>query len=262
MTPIDSSHNLTNITNLGTLQKWLQLGNSDGIDRFPWCGMTSELYSPIDPSKPVYSGRELMLVQHFLNEQGCTKLIDYAEAAAGKPAPVGNPIGGGNVGNRQDSAFIADRIDIQSDQDIETFVNSICKHIYTNVVEPYYNVKIAWFEVPHLLRYSTGGNYIAHSDCENWDPQKDCWVKGVDRDYSSVLYLNSDFTGGSLTFPYLNLRLHPQAGMLVTFPSDHRFLHAAEKTLSGQRYAFVTWAATKNSKRVMNGTPPFIVRLT
>lgn len=223
--------------------------------------MTSDLYSPIDPSKPVYSGRELMLVQNYLSPQYCTKLIDYAEATAGKPAPVGDPKGGGNVGNRQDSAFIAERIDFKSNQDITIFSNAICKHVYTKVVEPYYKVKIAWFEVPHLLRYSTGGNYIAHSDCENWDLEKEHWVKGVDRDYSSVMYLNSDFTGGSLSFPYLNLRLHPQAGMLVTFPSDHRFLHAAEETLSGQRYAFVTWAATEDSERVMNGTPPFIVRL-
>lgn len=224
--------------------------------------MTNNLYSPIDPSKPVYSGHELMLVQNYLNTQCCAKLIKYAEATAGKPAPVGDTKGSKTVGNRQDSAFVAERIDIQSNQDTKTFANSICKNIYTQVVGPYYKVEIEWFEVPHLLRYTTGGNYIAHSDCENWDAEKNCWVKGADRDYSSILYLNSDFTGGSLTFPYLNLRLHPQPGMLVTFPSDHRFLHAAEETLSGQRYAFVTWAAAKDSERVLKQAPPFIVRLT
>jgi hypothetical protein len=49
--------------------------------------------------------------------------------------------------------------------------------------------------------------------------------------------------------------------MLVTFPSDHRFMHAAEETLTGQRYAFVTWAASKGAARVMQGTPPHIVAM-
>jgi predicted 2-oxoglutarate/Fe(II)-dependent dioxygenase YbiX len=219
-----------------------------------------------------------MLVQNYLNEKGCARLVEFADATAGKPALVGDiksseavdsrqsPAirdlkGGGAVGRRQDSAFVAERIDVQSNQDIQTLANSICKHIYRQIVGPYYKVAIEWFEVPHLLRYTAGGSYIAHSDCENWDDAKNCWVKGVDRDYSSIIYLNSDFTGGSLAFPYLNLRLYPQPGMLVTFPSDHRFLHAAEETLTGQRYAFVTWAAAKGRERVMKRATPFIVRL-
>jgi len=223
--------------------------------------MNNAIYSPIDPSKPVYGGRDLILVQNYISPEGCRKLIQYAESANGKPAPVGDPGDSGQAGNRQDSAFVAERIDMGSDPEITRLANNICRHIYTRIVAPYYKVEIDWFEVPHMLRYSPGGNYVAHSDCENWDTHGNRWVKGVDRDYSSILYLNSDFSGGSLAFPNLNLRLHPQTGMLVTFPSDHRFLHAAEETLSGTRYAFVTWAAARGSARVMNGTPPFIIRL-
>ena len=218
-------------------------------------------YSAIDPEKPIYAGRELLIAQNYLDAEGCAALIAYADRTGGKPAPVGDPKGDGRVGNTQDPAFTADRIDIHSDPQVVERSLAMCQDIYANGVAQFYGVGIEWFEVPHILRYHPGGHYIVHSDSENWDESQQRWVKGVDRDYSSILYLNSEFTGGSLAFPNLNLRIHPQAGLLVTFPSDHRFMHAAEETLTGQRYAFVTWAARKGAARVMQGTPPHIVRL-
>jgi predicted 2-oxoglutarate/Fe(II)-dependent dioxygenase YbiX len=220
------------------------------------------LFSAIDPQRPVYNGRGLLVAQNYLDADGCAALIAYAERTGGKPAPVGDPMDDGRVGNRQDSAFTADRIDIQADPVVVERSLAMCRDIYANGVSAYFGVEIEWFEVPHILRYHAGGNYIVHSDSENWDELQHRWVKGVDRDFSSVLYLNSGFTGGALAFPNLNLRLHPQAGLLVTFPSDHRFMHAAEETLTGIRYAFVTWAARKGIERVMQGTPPHIVRLS
>jgi hypothetical protein len=219
----------------------------------------STLFSPIDPAKPVIPTRELLLIPNYLDNTGCVSLIEYAERVGGKPAPVGDPKGDGMVGNRQDKAFVADRIDMLAEPRIIERCIAMCRDIYGNCVSRFYGVEIEWFEVPHILRYHPGGNYIMHSDCEIWDQRRQCWVKGVDRDYSSILYLNSDFTGGALAFPALNLRLHPQSGMLVTFPSDHRFRHAAEVTLTGKRYAFVTWAARKGAPRVMKGKPPHIV---
>jgi hypothetical protein len=219
------------------------------------------LFSAIDPGKPGYSGRELLLAPNYLGAEGCAALIEYADRMGGKPAPVGDPRADGRVGNRRDSAFTADRIDMQSEPWITERSIAMCRDIYGNCVAAYYGVEIEWFEVPHILRYHPGGNYLVHSDCENWDEQQLRWIKGVDRDFSSVLYLNSGFTGGALAFPALNLRIHPQPGLLVTFPSDHRFRHSAEETLSGKRYAFVTWAARKGSERVMNGMPPHIVRM-
>ncbi len=227
----------------------------------PGGDVTDKPYTPIDASRPIYSGPELLLVQDYLPADAREKLLTYASAGAAMPAPVGDPRGDGHVGNRQDPAFSAERIDIVPGSETYRLADSICRDIYTRIVGPYYKTEIAWFEVPHMLRYRPGGHYVAHSDSENWDESGQCWVKGVDRDFSSVLYLNDDFTGGTLAFPYLNLRIHPRPGMLVTFPSNHRYLHAAEETLSGQRYAFVTWAAARNSQRVMNGTPPYIVRL-
>lgn len=231
-----------------------------GLTNFSPMTGSNNLLSALDPEKPVYNGRELLLAPGYLGADGCEELIVYADRVGGRPAPVGD-VRDGAAGNRQDVAFTADRIDIQSDERIVERSTAMCRDIYTNGVGSYYGVEIEWFEMPHILRYHPGGNYIVHSDCENWDPEQQRWIKGVDRDFSSILYLNSGFTGGALVFPNLNLRIHPQAGLLVTFPSDHRFMHAAEETLSGKRYAFVTWAARVGSERVMSCARPDIVRI-
>ena len=52
-----------------------------------------------------------------------------------------------------------------------------------------------------------------------------------------------------------NFRIKPRPGMLLAFPSDHRYLHAALPTVSGIRYVIVSWAAVLGSKRVRTQMP-------
>ncbi len=47
-----------------------------------------------------------------------------------------------------------------------------------------------------------------------------------------------------------NIKIKPLPGLLVAFPSGKEYEHAAEPTLSGDRYAIVTWARQKGSLRV------------
>jgi hypothetical protein len=46
-----------------------------------------------------------------------------------------------------------------------------------------------------------------------------------DRDISVVWYLNEDFVGGELVFPLFDLSIRPEAGMIVTFPSNRDRAH-------------------------------------
>jgi predicted 2-oxoglutarate/Fe(II)-dependent dioxygenase YbiX len=222
--------------------------------------MSAGLVTALDPGKPVYNGHELLLVENYLNSEICQQLISFAEQQAGSPAPVGNVSDGyGKVANTQDKAFIADRIDLMDIRPRKMAIE-LLTDAYRNRVDPHYGVETEWFEIPHILRYTSGGKYIYHSDSENWDQEQKRWIKGADRDYSCIIYLNDNFTGGNLALPYLNIRLHPRTGLLIVFPSDHRFTHAAEETLSGLRYALVTWGVRKGSVRVMSAPPPHIVR--
>ncbi|MCA9540819.1 MAG: 2OG-Fe(II) oxygenase, partial [Myxococcales bacterium] len=56
-------------------------------------------------------------------------------------------------------------------------------------------------------------------------------------------------------FPRLGCRVQPRKGMLVAFPSDHRYEHAAEPTESGRRYALVSWAALRGTARSRTQLP-------
>ena len=114
---------------------------------------------------------------------------------------------------------------------------------FSECVMPFFNVQLAAFEPPTVLRYKAGGKYDAHSDNELWDAEQGVWLKTLNRDYSILIYLNEDFKGGKLSFPNFQCKIAPAMGMLVAFPSDHRYLHAAEPIVSGNRYAVVSWAA-------------------
>lgn len=116
---------------------------------------------------------------------------------------------------------------------------------FLDVVMPYFGMDLHWVSPPSVLKYTSGGKYDAHSDNEYWDDASRRWVRSLDRDYSLLIYLNDDFQGGGLYFPNFDLRLRPEPGMLVAFPSDHRFQHAAEPLTAGERYVIVSWAAAR-----------------
>ena len=55
----------------------------------------------------------------------------------------------------------------------------------------------------------------------------ECWKRVVDRDVSLLIYLTEEFQGGEILFNNFQYRLKPRAGMVVYFPSDHRYVHTA-----------------------------------
>ena len=95
-----------------------------------------------------------------------------------------------------------------------------------------------------------GDSHIAHADNERREHGR--WVPNhtPQRDYTGIAYLNDDFTGGELVFPDLDIVIVPKPGLLVGFPSNHKFVHAVPKVLSGKRYSLPVWF-TVNSAEAM-----------
>ena len=124
--------------------------------------------------------------------------------------------------------------------EIEELMHNIVHH----VINPFYNFKIRDAEPPQLLCYEPGGHYLPHNDGQglwtNPDGTK-VWKKTMDRDLSMVLFLNDDFEGGYFSFPQLRVKIKPEPGLLVCFPSTRFFTHTVEPVTSGNRYAMVTW---------------------
>ena len=54
------------------------------------------------------------------------------------------------------------------------------------------------------------------------------------------MYLNDEYEGGELFFPYFDLKFKPEAGDIVLFPSTFIWAHAALPVESGLKYSAVT----------------------
>jgi predicted 2-oxoglutarate/Fe(II)-dependent dioxygenase YbiX len=203
----------------------------------------------------------ILIIKKYLDSAACEFIVDYANRQAGEKSTVLS-VGestAGEVFARESTARTTEYVDIAG---ISDHVNSMMKDIFLREVQPFYSTEIEWFEYPEILRYHEGGHYQTHSDADNWVADDGKWSRGMDRDFSLLLYLNNDFSGGELDFPHFGFRIRPEAGMLVCFPSDHRYLHAAQPTLSGTRYALVGWAAAKGTPRVNEQPPKRSVRLS
>jgi hypothetical protein len=85
--------------------------------------------------------------------------------------------------------------------------------------------------------YCEGESLHSHYDAMTDDYHKNRTPNGHEsRDISSILYLNDDYLGGILKFPFLNLSIKPTAGSLIIFPSSERYTHLVEEVEKGFRY--------------------------
>lgn len=82
-----------------------------------------------------------------------------------------------------------------------------------------------------LLRYETDNMYHQHYDASAQYP----------RVVSLVMYLNDDFDGGEIEFKEFGLKVKPEAGTLLLFPSSYIYMHEVHPVKYGIRYTVVRW---------------------
>jgi hypothetical protein len=88
-----------------------------------------------------------------------------------------------------------------------------------------------YHEPYNMLRYRGGEEYKAHYDGNTFSG----------RSVSAIVYLNDDYAGGEVEFINFGVKIKPQAGMLLLFPSNYAYTHIAHPVISGTKYAIVTW---------------------
>lgn len=189
----------------------------------------------------------VLIIEDFLDVDTMTTLRSYADCQIGVINKVEVAQEDGRLKVQRHEGFTSDRIYVKG---IDKIARKICDDVFGKVIPQNYGAEMEWYEYPHIIRYRKGGNYKPHSDADSWDPDKIDWIRSVDRDYSAIIYFNDAFEGGGLYFPGHDYRIQPKPGLLVCFPSGGRYEHTAEKVISGNRYAFVTWAAAVGTHRV------------
>lgn len=94
-----------------------------------------------------------------------------------------------------------------------------------------YSVKQLKHEWYNLLRYEDNQRYNGHNDGDT----------SSGRAVSAICYLNDDYEGGEIEFEFFKLKIKPESGMLILFPSNFPYKHIAHPVTKGVKYAMVTW---------------------
>lgn len=200
----------------------------------------------------------LLIVQSFLPPEQCRTIISECAQRKGQSGRVLTSEAGGGVLSREVESRTVD--DLAADA-LSVDVDRLTLAAFTLFVARHFARAIEWFEKPKILRYREGGEYYAHADAYNWQPEEKRWRRVTNRDFSLLIYLNEDFEGGELEFKYLNYRIAPKEGLLVAFPSDWRYAHAALPVKRGVKHTIVSFAAAKDSPRVDKPPPNNLIRL-
>lgn len=117
-------------------------------------------------------------------------------------------------------------------------MQNIHNQFYTSLLAatlPYasrYGIQEPFFHEGYsILKYRQGEEYKPHYDGGT--------LSG--RCISALIYLNSNYEGGEIEFPHFHLKIKPEPGMMILFPSNYAYRHIAHPVRSGTKYALVTW---------------------
>lgn len=94
-----------------------------------------------------------------------------------------------------------------------------------------HQISTMYHEPYNMLRYEGGQEYKAHADGET----------STGRSISAICYLNNDYEGGEVEFVNFGIKIKPEPGMLILFPSNYAYSHIAHPVTEGVKYAMVTW---------------------
>ncbi len=194
----------------------------------------------------------VLVLYNYIDGKNCRMLMKYADSQAHSALGVVDreKSGKDNIVEQKHEGRITDHVHIDG-KALE--ILNLFNDIYCRQLASFYDVNFEWYERPQILRYPPGGKYNQHADADHQEAEG--WVRVQDRDFSVLLYLNDDYEGGELHLVNWNFTIKPKPGMLLAFPSDWRYLHAALPTVSGVRYAIVAWGAILGSKRVHSQMP-------
>lgn len=192
----------------------------------------------------------ILIAPNVISKEGVAFIIEHAKRQKKEDLSVFDPEQSNKSGNTKFSVDKKIRDTQMIDlEDIASEIIDLYRNVVTNVINPFYEFEVKDSELPQLLHYGIDGHYMPHCDGESlWKPPGNeplIWRKSTDRDLSTVLFLNDDFEGGDFVFPELRVRVRPEPGMLVCFPSTHEYLHGVEPVTKGTRYSMVNWMTVK-----------------
>ena len=193
-----------------------------------------------------------IIIENFISEDSCNFIIKNFEDTL-KETPNFGIYGGPNQGV-ETAWYIANKNPIYPySKNIEKniasdLLGSICNSI-SRTMSQHYDIQLDPRSV-FYSRMNTGARLNEHYD--NYEPDGTEFIPsnhdneiinklGFESDYSGLLYLNDEYTGGEIVFPNHGLTLKPKTGTLIFFAGSMDFPHSVNEVLSGNRYNLVSF---------------------
>jgi len=190
----------------------------------------------------------VLIRPNVINSQGLQELVEHIKSSPAEDLSVFDPDKTNVTGQ---TSWIVDKqtrdTQIVPMGNLYSKIEELLRNAVKEVINPFYQCEVDSSEIPQVS-YGVGGHYKPHIDGESiWvTPRGEkIWKKSTDRDISMVFYLNDDFEGGDFIFPEHHIRVRPEPGMMVCFPSSHYYMHGVEPVTRGKRYSIVCWATVK-----------------
>ena len=191
----------------------------------------------------------VLIRPNVINSQGLQELVEHIKSSPAEDLSVFDPDKTNETGQ---TSWIVDKqtrdTQIVPMGNLYPKIEDLFRNSVREIINPLYQCEVDSSEIPQVLSYGIGGHYKPHIDGESiWmTPRGEkIWKKSTDRDLSIVFYLNDEFEGGDFIFPELKIRVRPEPGMMVCFPSNHHYMHGVEPVTKGKRYSIVSWATVK-----------------
>ncbi|HKU73489.1 MAG TPA: 2OG-Fe(II) oxygenase [Pyrinomonadaceae bacterium] len=174
---------------------------------------------------------DLFIVTQFLEPSLCDEIVAEMKTAAGSAATVYGSSVSGAINESVRRTFRVKPSDETAAlviQKLLTLKESIEKH---------FDLVLNECEDPQFLRYREGDFFVAHQDGNTGLLR----LETEKRLISTVIFLNRDYSGGSLEFSNLRERfgMSAEPGMLVAFRSETT--HEVTPVMHGERYSIASW---------------------
>lgn len=228
---------------LGSIDQPAHTGDTQSFSAAAAEQLTQPKMPPNDISTNLH--QQIMIQPNFLTTEMCDQLVAYIQTQPENDLTVFSA----EKSNQTGTTAVTVEKEARNSQTVPIepvlpIVTKLMREIVRDYINPFYGVRVKDSELPKILIYHPGGHFKEHIDSEalfNDGSGVLQWRKNVDRDISLMLYLNDDFVGGELEFIHQAITIKPRKGMMVAFPSDHRFLHGVKPVTRGTRYAMVEW---------------------
>lgn len=174
---------------------------------------------------------DLFIVTQFLEPTLCDAIVGEMRTAAGSAATVYGSSVSGTINETVRRTF---RVE-PSDETVALVIQKLLA--LKESIEKHFDVVLNECEDPQFLRYREGDFFVAHQDGNTGLLR----LETEKRLISTVIFLNRDYSGGSLVFSNLRERFEMPAGqgMLVAFRSETT--HEVTPVTHGERYSIASW---------------------